>query len=127
MKHPMKLRYLFIATIGSIAPLLTILPTFTPPAAAQTEVRIRNSECSSRVIGEEQGSQINLRSGPGTGFEIIGYVLVGQLVNNLTSDASTRVTRQDNEGNTWRQVEYLPSRTRGWIRSDFLRQVGCGS
>lgn len=122
----MKLQHLFIAAVGSIAPLLTILPTLTPPAAAQ-DIIIRNGECSSRVIGEEEGSQINMRSGPGTGFEIIGYVLVGQLVNNLTSDASTRVTRQDSQGNTWRQVEYLPSRTRGWIRTDFLRQVGCGS
>ena len=123
----MKLKNIFIAAVATIAPLLTIFPTLTPPATAQEEVSIRNGECSSRVIGEEQGSQINMRSGPGTNFEIRGYLLVGQLVNNLTSDASTRVTRQDSQGNTWRQVEYLPSRTRGWIRSDFLRQVGCGS
>lgn len=123
----MKLQHLFIAAVGSIAPLLTIFPTLTPPATAQEEVSIRNGECSSRVIGEEPGSQINMRSGPGTDFEIRGYVLVGQIVNNLTSDASTRVTRQDSQGNTWRQVEYLPSRTRGWMRTDFLRSVGCGN
>ena len=123
----MKLKHLAIIAISSIAPLVTILPTFTPPATAQTEVRIRNSECSSRVIGEEQGSQINMRSGPGTDFGIIGYVLVGQLVNNLIGSADRPTLRRDSQGNTWQQVEYLPSRTRGWIRSDFLRQVGCGS
>jgi uncharacterized protein YgiM (DUF1202 family) len=122
----MKLKHTLIVLVSSIAPLLTILPTLTPPATAQEEVSIRNGECYSRVIGEEQGSQINMRSGPGTDFEIRGYVLVGQIVNNLTGPAS-RIVRQDNQGNTWRQVEYLPSRTRGWIRTDFLRQTSCGN
>ncbi len=125
----MKLQHFFIAAVGSIAPLFTLLPPFMPIASAQqpTQQRILRGECTSLVIGEERGSRINMRSGPGIDFDNPDYVLVGQVVNELIDSVSYgQIRRQDTQGNTWQLVEYTPSRTRGWIRTDFLRQVNCG-
>lgn len=125
----MKLKNILIAAVATIAPLLTILPTLTPPATAQqpTQSTIRNGECTALVIGEERGSRVNMRSGPGVDFDNPDFVLVGQFVNELIGADDRRIRRQDNRGNTWQLVEYIPSRTRGWIRTDLLRQVGCGN
>lgn len=125
----MKLQHILIAIASLIAPLFTLLPTLTAPATAQqpTQPTIRSGECSSVVIGQERGSRVNMRSGPGVDFDNPDYVLVGQVVNELIDSVSYgQIRRQDTQGNTWQLVEYTPSRTRGWIRTDFLRQVNCG-
>lgn len=128
----MKLKHLSIVVISSIAPLLTILPSLTLPATAQQE--IQRGECSARVVGEQEGSQVNMRSGPSIDRGVIAYVLVGQIVNELTERTErteatpvgrARIGRTDNQGNIWRYVEYIPSRTRGWVRADFVNHLGC--
>jgi len=120
----MKLQHILIATVSSIAPLLNLLPILTPSATAQQT--IRSGECSAVVMGQERGSRVNMRSGPGIDFDNPAYVLVGQVVNELIDATGRSIRRQDNQRNTWQFVEYSPSRTRGWIRTDFLRQVNCG-
>ena len=120
----MKLKHILIAIVSSIAPLFTLLPPVTAPATAQPT--IQRGECSSLIIGQEQGSRVNMRSGPGIDFDNPAHVLVGQVVNELIDSTGRPIRRQDNRGNTWQLVEYSPSRARGWIRADFLRQVNCG-
>lgn len=111
--------------LSAIAPLITLLPQFTSIATAQVR-----SNCNAEIIGRDRGSRVNLRSGAGINFSSIGYVLVGQSVNMLSPNtrdnrsdnrSNNRVSRQDNQGRTWYQVEYIPSQTRGWIREDFIR------
>lgn len=119
----MKLQNILIAIVSSITPLITILPAFTLPATSQ---QIIQGECSAVVIGQERGARVNMRSGPGIDFDNPAYVLVGQVVNELIDATGRSIRRQDNQRNTWQFVEYSPSRIRGWIRTDFLRQVNCG-
>jgi len=122
----MKLQHILIATVSSIAPLLTLLPTLTPPATAQNR-----SLCSAPIVGRQEGSRVNMRSGPGTSFASTAFVLVGQRVTLLTNDSrdsrspTTPIRRQDNNGDSWFMVEYERSQTRGWIRNDFLGNRLC--
>lgn len=115
-KKPMRVKN---ALIAAIVPLVTLLPQLTPIATAQVR-----SSCNVPIVGRERGSQVNMRSGAGTNYESPSYVLVGQLVNLLRDDRDgDRLQRKDNEGMIWAFVEYLPTRTRGWIREDFLGEA----
>ncbi len=110
----MKLTKILVATI---APLITLLPQITSIANAQSIVRGR---CNFDVVGQERGSRVNMRSGPGVEFDIVGYVLVGQRVNGLRYDIGAAVRESDGEAVYWDYVEYIPSGTRGWIARPFL-------
>lgn len=103
--------------VAAIAPLITLVPQFTSIANAQSFVR---GGCNAAIVGSETGSRINMRSGPGVEFDLVGYVLVGQQVNRLRYDGGAGVIERDNQGIRWSYVEYIPSQTRGWIREDFL-------
>lgn len=103
-----------------IAPLITLAPTFTPIANAQSDSQIVRGRCNLDIVGLEEGSQVNMRSGPGVEFDIVGYVLVGQRVNGLRYEIGAAVRESDGEGVYWDYVEYIPSRTRGWIAKPFL-------
>ena len=110
----MKLNKILVSTI---APLITLIPQLTPNANAQSIVRGR---CDFEIVGQEKGSRVNLRSGPGVEFDVVGYVLVGQKVNGLRYDAGAAVRKSDSEAVYWDYVEYVPSGTRGWIAKFLL-------
>lgn len=113
----MQIKRTLIATITIIAPLVTLLPQLTLTANAQS---IISGRCNSDIVGQERGSRVNMRSGPGVEFDIVGYVLVGQRVNRLRYDIGAAVVESDGEAVFWDYVEYVPSRTRGWIARPFL-------
>lgn len=112
----MRLTHLLLST--TVASAVALLPQLTPTASAQVR-----SNCNVRIVGQVRGSQVNMRSGPGTNFSAPSYVLVGQSVNMLNYNSGERVVDYDRAGNEWYFVEYIPSRTRGWIRSDFIAPV----
>lgn len=117
----MKFRNILIATGISIAPLLTLLPPLVSPATAQ-----ERSGCFSEIQGQERGSLVNIRSRPGTEFNRLNYVLVGQKVMFLTNTSIGGFSRgRDTYGITWYYVEDEQSGTRGWIREDFLGSPEC--
>ena len=128
----MKLRNISIIAISAIAPLLTLLPPVIPIARAQNPRLnpvpvIEQSYCSGRVIGRESGTPVNMRSMPDINSEIRGFVLVGQNITFLITSNNRAIlyNSRDTQGNTWYFVEYEPSRTRGWIRADFLSSPFC--
>lgn len=103
--------------VTAITPLITLLPQLTPIANAQSIVRGR---CNVEIVGQEKGTRVNMRSGPGVEFDIVSYVLVGQRVNILRYEIGAAVRESDGEAAYWNYVEYIPSRTRGWIAGAFL-------
>ncbi len=111
----MQIKKKLIATIAVLAPLVTLLPQLTSIATAQVR-----SNCSVSIVGNERGSRVNMRSGPGTEFDSPGYVLVGQTVRMLNDSNGNRIRRVDNQRMEWFFVEYIPSNTRGWVRGDFI-------
>ena len=113
----MKLTKILVAII---APLITLVPQFTPITNAQSDSQIVRGRCNVAIIGLEEGSRVNMRSAPGVEFDIVGYVLVGQRVNQLRYSIGAAVIESDMEGASWAYVEYIPSRTRGWIARDLL-------
>ncbi|CAN1208581.1 SH3 domain-containing protein [Tumidithrix helvetica PCC 7403] len=108
----MNIRALLLTAIASTA---TLLPQFTPIATAQ-----ERSDCYVEIVGQQQGSRVNMRTGAGTEYGSPGFILVGQVVNMLNNYSGNRISRIDSEGATWFYVEYTPSRTRGWVREDFI-------
>ncbi len=115
----MQIKKTLIATIAVLTPLVTLLPQLTPIASAQSIVQGR---CNSEIVGQERGSRVNMRSGPGVEFDIVGYVLVGQRVNRLRYEEGAAVRDSDTEAAYWDYVEYIPSGTRGWIAKSFLSE-----
>jgi len=112
----MRIQLIFSAIV---AVGFSILPQLTAPVSAQVR-----SNCNVEVVGRVRGSQVNMRTGPGAFYRADSYVLVGQYVNMLNYRNGDRVSDTDGKF-TWYMVEYIPSRTRGWIREDFLSPV-CG-
>jgi hypothetical protein len=109
--------------IAAIAPLIALSPQFISRANAQS---ISSRSCVADVVGIDIGSQVNIRSGPGLDFEIVGTVSVGNLViiaeddSNRSRHTSTML-RRDNQGKLWYMVSRLRnSEYRGWMREDFL-------
>ncbi|MBD2151418.1 SH3 domain-containing protein [Pseudanabaena sp. FACHB-1277] len=117
----MQIKTNLIATIAVLAPLVSLMPQFSQVANAESIVRGR---CNYDITGIERGARVNMRSGPGVEFDVIGYVLVGQRVNQLRYDIGAAVIESDSEAVNWAYVEYLPSRTRGWI-ARFLLSEKC--
>ncbi len=124
----MQSRTILITVVSTIAPLLTLLPGATPAAIAQQGIQYEGNlgVCSSRVVGQEPGSRVNMRSEPEIGADIQGFVLVGQTVTNLVLAATGNlISRRDDQGDTWMYVGYRPSNAVGWVRADFLSSIGC--
>ena len=116
----MKITSLAIAAIAALIPLS---PQFTSRVNAQS---ISSRSCVADVVGNDIGSQVNIRLGPGLDFEVVGTVSVGNLViiaeddTNRSRHTSTML-RRDNQGKLWYMVSRLrSSEYRGWMRSDFL-------
>ena len=86
-----------------IVPFISLAPNLTAIADAQSIVR--NKRCNIEVTGLEEGSQVNMRSGAGVEYEIVGYVLVGQKVNPLRYEAGAAVRERDGDGVDWDYVE----------------------
>jgi hypothetical protein len=103
-----------------IAPLISLAPNLTAIAHAQSDSQIVRGRCNYEITGTERGSRVNMRSAPGVESEIVGYVLVGQRVNQLRYDIGAVVRENDGEAWIWAYVEYVPSGTRGWIMMSFL-------
>jgi Bacterial SH3 domain len=116
-----KSRYLIFAAIASLLP---ILPQLTSSATAQS---ITDKSCVADVIGDDVGSQVNIRSGAGSIFNVIGTVSVGNLVIVANDDQDksgvvTPLSRRDTQGNVWYlTTRFRASEYKGWIREDFLR------
>ena len=107
-----------------IATLAIFAPQLTQSASAQS---ITDKSCVADIVGEDIGSQVNIRSGAGSIFSVVGTVSVGNLVIVANDDQNkssvvSPLSRKDSEGNVW----YLTTRLRaspykGWIKADFLR------
>ena len=105
--------------------IITIFTSqLTKNASAQS---ITDKSCVADIVGEDIGSQVNIRSGAGSIFSVVGTVSVGNLVIVANDDQNkssvlSPLSRKDSEGNVW----YLTTRLRaseykGWIKADFLR------
>ena len=100
--------------VTAIVPFLALFMQLTPSASAQPV-----SKCVVEIVGSRQGSQVNLRLGPGSEFERTGYLLVGQFANLLIDNEGGHI-KHENNGYTWFYVQYQPSGFKGWIREDFI-------
>lgn len=66
------------------------------------------------IDGDEPGSRVNVRKGPGTEYEASAYGLVGDSVDVIGQAFSS-------ECETWIKVRFLASEFEGWIHSQFIK------
>jgi serine/threonine-protein kinase len=66
-----------------------------------------------RLLGETIGSRVNIRSAPSTTASAPSYGLVGDRVVVLEQTLGK-------DDRTWYFVEFPASKTRGWVREDFM-------
>ncbi|MEM8804873.1 MAG: SH3 domain-containing protein [Cyanobacteria bacterium P01_G01_bin.38] len=64
--------------------------------------------------GQQRGSRVNVRTGPGTDYEISAYGLVGEDV--LALDFA-----YDRNCEIWFRVRFPASQHEGWIHTDLVR------
>ncbi|MEB3882196.1 SH3 domain-containing protein [Lyngbya sp. CCY1209] len=65
------------------------------------------------LTSDDYGSQINIRSGPGTGYSSPHYGYDDdrvEIINDTIGD----------DGYTWYYIEFYGSGARGWVRGDFI-------
>ncbi|MBN1813577.1 MAG: SH3 domain-containing protein [Anaerolineae bacterium] len=89
---------------GAVVPTFTPLPTATPPLPTAT---LQPTSVPEPMIVAQEGG-VNLRSGPGTGFSVVG---------RLEGGASARVTGRYAD---WWQVDYggTPAWVANWVVAD---------
>ncbi len=117
----------------AIAPIIASFVQITPRANAQ----YLDVNCFAEIVGNQQGSQVNIRSGAGTGSRVIDSVNVGNRVIILNdgdrSGGPSPLHQVDTQGQSWYMVTktregkpdgLVSARDRGWIREDFL-QFSC--
>jgi SH3-like domain-containing protein len=66
------------------------------------------------ITGNQQGSRVNVRTGPGARFDANAYGLVGDAVQVIGQAFS-------NDCETWFRVRFPISGHIGWIHGDFIR------
>lgn len=97
----MKIQFPLLAMlIGTAVSLLTAFPAWAGAAY---------------LVGQQEGSRVNVRSAPSTNSPARHYGLVGDRVQVIKSTTG-------NDGYLWYYVEF-PSGARGWIRGDFVEEV----
>ncbi|WP_413160337.1 SH3 domain-containing protein [Capilliphycus salinus ALCB114379] len=117
----------------AIAPTIASFIQITPHANAQSLY----VNCSAEIIGNQRGSQVNIRSGAGTRSQVIDSVSVGNhviILNDGDRSGGPLPLRQvDTQGKSWYMITktregkpdgLVPATDRGWIREDFL-QLSC--
>jgi len=117
----------------AIVPLIPSLIQTTPRANAQS----LGTNCAAEVLGHWRGSQINIRSAPGTSSRVIDSVSVGDYVIILNEGdplgGPYPLRQVDTRGITWYAIVktregkpegIIPAKDRGWISEDFL-QLRC--
>ena len=65
------------------------------------------------INGDEAGSQVNVRTGPGIRYEASTYGLVGNYIEVIGQAL-------DSECHTWLKVKFPISDIEGWIHSNFI-------
>lgn len=98
----------------------TTTTTTQPPTttAAPPEGAYAVEAVETCVIGSSPGGHVNVRSGPGTGFD-----LVGTLEEDATGVAATGWAVADADGDEWRQISF--DGADAWIFSAFLTPGAC--
>ncbi|TAG75982.1 MAG: hypothetical protein EAZ23_01165 [Oscillatoriales cyanobacterium] len=72
-----KIRLKICVFLLEIATIAIFAPQLTKSAIAQS---ITDKSCVADIVGEDIGSQVNIRSGAGSIFSVVGTVSVGNLV-----------------------------------------------
>jgi hypothetical protein len=119
-------RVLQLGTIGAaIASALTIsTAAFARDRGAGVGyIEYDLSYCSTYLTSWDQGSPINLRQGPSTGYQIQHYGYGGDWVDilNANNNPNQWMSGQDSQGYLWYQVGFPSSGAYGWVRADFLQ------
>ncbi len=89
--------------IGSVLVAATVALGSIDPAAASLP---------GKIVGQDYGSRVTLRSGPSTATRSLGYGLVGQDVELLD--------RVYSDGAWWVQVKFYESGAVGWIHGSYI-------
>ncbi len=94
----MNIKYL----VGSVLVAATVAFGAIEPAAAMP----------GRIVGQDYGSQVTLRSGPSAATGSLGYGLVGQDVELLD--------RVYSDGAWWIKVRFYQSGAVGWMHGNYI-------
>jgi hypothetical protein len=82
------------------------------------------SYCSTELYTEDYNGRVNVREGPGLGYEARHYGVDGDYVDILRAsrggDPNEWAAAEDRSGYIWYQVGFPASRAYGWVREDFL-------
>lgn len=101
-------------TLAILMTGMQILPTLATPRAsliAQGPGNHGGSGSSLYVCTHNGNGTLNLRSGPGQGFNVIRQISNGSAVNPVDSGTGS-------DGYLWHKVNYRGSV--GWVRGDYL-------
>lgn len=80
------------------------------------------SYCSTTLTAQDEGARINIRQGPGTGYEAQHYGIEGDWIDILNRNGNPDwwMDAEDNQGYIWYQIGFSSSRAYGWVREDFV-------
>jgi uncharacterized protein YgiM (DUF1202 family) len=72
-----------------------------------------------KLVAEDPQAHINVRSGPGLEYALLGYGLVGDNVQVIG-------VKEASDKQIWFKVYFSESKIYGWIRADFVVATGAG-
>lgn len=87
---------------------ITATPTSTPPASATPTLQPTSAVERFGIVSAQQA--VNVRGGPGTGFEVVGLLQPQERVRIL----------DENADGTWYEIEFGDNEETGWIAAFLL-------
>ncbi|MGB8646644.1 MAG: SH3 domain-containing protein [Anaerolineae bacterium] len=99
---------------GTSTPALTDTPTLIPPTATITPSPTISATATQAVPSGIAKGTVNVRSGPGTGFSILGKL----------RDTSPVVLVATSTDGKWWQIQYPTPDKKGWIAAEFVTVSG---
>ncbi|MCT7960873.1 SH3 domain-containing protein [Laspinema sp. D1] len=118
-----KLKYGITIFIGLMFGAVAGLSWAENPSSSLPSSDVPSPRVQSVTMGlltTTQGSQINIRSGPGIEHRSLHYGVVGDRVEILDSQ---RENSSDIYSRRWHRVRFVESGAVGWVRGDFLIQT----
>jgi hypothetical protein len=124
-------------------PLLTTIVGITAFGfASPTKAQYLGDAHCRATVEAEPDSKVNVRSGPGTNFEVLWWSLSNgihpRILNDRPNVGASPLRKKDSQGNDWYMVlrplrgsgepklelGLIGASDRGWVRADFLR-ISC--
>ncbi len=97
--------------LAPVEALAALAPDLARPVGETVEAAL--AEEGAAALRQVTGDRVNMRAGPGTGFEVVGQLTAGQMAEVLEADGNWLRVRGEDGAEGWMSARFLAPASRG--------------